>query len=363
MRLCIREISEVVPKLPRFREVAEAGKPPERPDELFIAALGFEDRCLAWPRRLAGASYSARRALYCQYKTNRSDNEVNLPELQESLESVSDEVTSLGADSPRFTTKLLGEIDKLDRGNGPPSVSVDVSVMANRLMSRCLKVLLESDINLTILYSEAAIYHPTKEEFVNSPKHWTTGPALERGVGDVVTSIDHPGNHLDVLPNTVILFPSFKLDRSRAVLAKIDPSLLATPDNRVIWIVGVPRLEEDAWRTEAMKQLNEISEDDTVYEVSTFDYRETLRTLQRIWQDRATSSNLSLSPLGSKLQGIGIALFCLMHPDVRIEYASPREYNAALYSEGCKSQWVLEIGETAALRRLLEEVGRLDLER
>jgi hypothetical protein len=142
----------------------------------------------------------------------------------------------------------------------------------------------------------------------------------------------------------------------------VDASLLANPEGKVVWLLGIPHLTEDRWRLDAMKRINAIGVDMPQYEVSTFDYRDTLRVLESLHVDKSDSHTITLSPLGSKMQALGTALFCYMHPDVRLIFSTPKEYNAALYSEGCKDIWEVDLGGLGELRGRLDEVGTLRIE-
>ncbi|HEX4963626.1 MAG TPA: hypothetical protein VF173_22550 [Thermoanaerobaculia bacterium] len=338
----------------------------DSPEDLFLCALGFEPRCLTHPRRLKNAGYKARRAAYFKYATNLDNNMVNLPGLESYLRAITPNVEPLDADTTDFTSRLRAFLDLImsEASEKPPRITLDVSVTANRLLLRCMKVLLEYDIRLRIIYSEAALYRPTKKEYEHEPEKWERDDllGLERGVSEVMPSIDHPGYALDPLPDFLVLFPSFKPERSKAVISFVDPSLLANSGGKVAWLLGVPHLKEDSWRLDAMKKINGISEAMLQYEVSTFDYKDTLQVLERIHAEKSESHTITMSPLGSKMQALGTALFCYMHPDVRVIFSMPKEYNAAQYSEGCKDVWEIDFGSLDDLRRSLDDVGTLRIE-
>lgn len=335
-------------------------------EDLFLCALGFEPRCLTLPCRLKDTGYEARRAAYFKYATNLDDNAVNLPELESHLHAIASRVEPLEADALEFPSRLRALLDLVisESSARPPSVTLDISVTANRLLLRCMKVLLEYDICLRIIYSEAAVYHPTKEEYDKDPGRWEKEDllGLERGVGDVTPSIDHPGHALDPIPDSLILFPSFKGERSKAVISFVDPSLLTSPGNKVVWLLGIPHLEQDRWRLDAMKRINTIGQHARQIEVSTFDYKDTLRALEGLHAEMSEMHRITLSPLGSKMQALGTALFCYMHPDVRIIFSTPKEYNAVQYSKGCKEIWKIDFGSLSELRRKLDQVGMLRVE-
>jgi hypothetical protein len=108
-----------------------------------------------------------------------------------------------------------------------------------------------------------------------------------------------------------------------------------------------------------MKAITRIGRSTPQYEISTFDYKDTVRVLERLHSERSESYTITVSPLGSKMQALGTALFCYMHPDVRVVFATPREYNAAQYSDGCKNVWEIDFGSLRDLRRTLDDVGTL----
>jgi hypothetical protein len=360
-----RELTEILGGLSAMVALDE-GYTATSPDDLFLCALGFEPRCLTLPTRLAAGGYRARRSAYFRYATNVDDNNVNAAELAKHLRVISRNVGPVDADAEDSRNHLRTLLESVagEAADRPPSVVVDVSVMANRLLLLCMKALLEYDIRLRIVYSEAAVYHPTRQEYELEPATWEADDSfgLERGVREVVPSFDHPGHALDHLPDYLVLFPSLKPDRSKAVISFVDPSLLANPADKVAWLLGVPHLPEDRWRADAMKRINTIGADVPHYHVSTFDYKETLRILEHLHVAKSSRHTFSVSPLGSKMQALGTALFCYMHPDVRVIVSTPAEYNAVHYSEGCKAVWQVDFGDLGTLRKSLEDVGTLRVE-
>ena len=361
-----RQLSDALGTLPTLEPLNPTKLGSGAQEDLFLCALGFEPRCLNLPGSLKDAGYTARRAVYFRYATNLDDNSVNLPALESHLCTISSKVEMMDADTTDFPNKLrsLLELTMSEAQEQPPRITLDISVTANRLLLRCVNVLLEYDVCLRIIYSEAAIYHPTESEYSQEPSKWGSDDelGLERGVNEVFHSIDHPGHGLDPLPDFVILFPSFKSERSKAVVSFVDPALLASTSGKVVWLLGVPHLDEDLWRLDTMKDINRIGDTDNQYEVSTFDYKETMQILERLYTKKSEEHTITVSPLGSKLQALGTALFCYIHPDVRVIFSTPKEYNAAQYSDGCKNIWALDFGNLHELRRNLNEVGKLRIE-
>jgi hypothetical protein len=332
---------------------------------LYVCALGFEPRCLAIPEFLANKGAKVRRATYLEYGTNRADNHANFAQLTKYLSSVCSIVESLEIDDAGFVDRFRATIQLAEaesREGMLPLVLLDISVFANRAVFRCIKALLEREIDLRVVYAEAMTYRPARGEFnseLDAAHAADVTLGLEQGVGDIRISRDFPGQQLEQLPDCVILFPSFNAERSKSVLAKVDPALVTAPSRNVIWVIGKPPAEEHAWRAQAMRANNQILPDALSFEVSTFDYKETLKLLYNIYEQRFEGHNVTVSPLGSKMQALGVALFCMMHPDVRVIYSVPERYTAEFYSDGCKALWQIQFGAVASLRSVLGEVGKI----
>jgi hypothetical protein len=360
-------LGDVLGDLPDVEALAST-KHDSEPDDLLLCSLGFESRSLSIPQLFARTAYRCLRAGFIRYDRNQADNEVNLPALQECLLAVSNSIEALDAVLPELGNRLRQLVDGIVVANGTrlPRVTLDISVMSNWVVIVCIKVLLEARVHLRLVYSEAEIYHPTKDEFDANSEGWKQDDAiaLERGVLAVTVSPEHQGHHLDPLPDSVIVFPSFRKERSRAVITFVDPAISLDHGNRVVWLLGVPHLEADRWRLNAMRWINDLDKEHVPqFEVSTFDYKETVARLETIYLDRWQDYRLTVAPLGSKLQALGTAFFSFLHPDVRLVFAIPHEYNASNYSGGHKALWQIKFGSLECLRQTLGAVGSLVIEK
>lgn len=365
-KLRVSLLSEVIQSLPEIQPFNPAAGDSKKRAALFCCALGFEERCLELPAALAEHGFIANHARYFRYSTNLDDNETNRQQLVHHLKAISEDVASLESDESGFPNQLRELMQSVisESGEDEPLIVFDLSVAANRLLMRCFKVFLEFDVRLEILYSEARVYHPTKEEYEEDSRKWSALDAfgIERGISDVSISEEYPGYHIDQLPDSVVLFSSIKKVRSLAIINKVDPSLVTSPGDKVIWLIGVPHSPDDRWIMDAMKEIIQLGPNTPCYEVSTFDYREALSRLDSIYEERVEHRRLTLSPMGSNMQAVGAALFCYLRPAVRVIFAVPEEYNAVNYSEGCKARWAINFGSLKDVRAKLDQVGMLAIE-
>lgn len=326
-------------------------------DELFICTLGFEDRTTWIPRILAEKTeYKCNMAIYFEYSTNPEDNDINRVDLVDSLHKFSKLTLPMQCDTEEFATNFRQRMLTLCQSCGCPKITFDISVCSSKLLLTVLKILLEFDAEIRLVYSEAAIYHPTLKETKEE-----TQTNLTLGVSNVFPSSEHPGKNLDHLPQALVAFATFNPQRTDAVITYIDENLLGKPNSRLTWVIGMPHYPENNWRIGFLEDINNIPPKSQISKISTFDYKDALKTLYKIYKKSSLQYHFNISPLGSKLQSIGIALFHYMKPDVTIIFAPPLQYNANNYSEGCKDTWIINFGQLSKIRNILDEVGMIQI--
>jgi len=360
------EFIEILANLPDIKEFTINSDLCNLSDDVFLCALGFEDRCPWIAESLSeNGTYRSKKSFYFRYATNIADNKDNEPRLLVALDKFSSSVKPLDCDDEDFPLRLRNILNQICKNKDMPSITFDVSVCSSKLLILSLKIILEYNVMLKILYSEAGVYHPTKEEYNKNSENWKKedGFGLAKGVQKIIPSSEHPGNRRDQLPESIIVFPTFKPERARAVIIDIDPSLAQNPKDRVLWIVGEPHLPDDGWRAGALKEINQIPDSTACYQVSTLYYKKTVECLESIYKPRECDYHINICPLGSKMQALGIALFCYVHQDVSIVFAIPEEYNASEYTEDCKATWMIDFCSTQQLRSLLDSVGQITIQK
>jgi hypothetical protein len=335
-------IDEVLALAPQVEPFGNAWLTEHVPNA-FICAQGFEDRCDAIAKALESLDVRLDAVIVVTLDSNNEEDTENGRRIVEMLTPLSTrQPVLLNGDEPCFKQRLMNALGGNEFVHDVKKhILLDISVAANRACVRALTSCLEFDCQLTVAYAEAEVYHPTIEEFSKNEAIWMSEDSLgtEKGVEDISPSEEFLGEHLDAVSNVVILLPSFRHERSAAIISHIDPALLIKPNDDVIWVLGCPHLVEDLWRRDAMRKLNRIVDDAKVYEASTFDYREVWRIFESIYDAKWETSNITLSPLGSKLQTIGVTLFCLRHPDVRVLFSVPKQYNRKQWSHGVRGLW------------------------
>lgn len=360
------EFTDVIGELPDITPFNCMNDLYEDDYDIFMCALGFEERCLTIPELLAkNGKFKCNQAIYFEYITNSDDNSINRPRLIESFNRFANSYDSLQCDNEQFTKMLRELLNKVSILTKKPKIVFDISSCTSKLLLYSLKVLFEFDIIFIVVYSEAAIYHPTYDEFKKESKKWSSEDSLgiTKGVRKVIPSSEHPGNRKDKLPELIIAFPTFKPERTNAIIADIDESLFTKPDERIIWIIGDPHMDNETRkkRKDMLKHINKITQKFLSYEISTFDYKKTIEILERIYKDKELYFHINISSLGSKMQSLGIHIFWFVKQDISIHFSIPKEYNPNQYSEGCKATWKINFGELTKIKNILNKIGMLEI--
>jgi hypothetical protein len=354
MKIAMRSLSDGLSQMPDIKPL-EIGEQ----NDLFISVLGFEERALAVSRMLSAGGFRCGTAMYVQYRNPKVDNSANLPGLMSSLMEVSATPPIVIPDfeaGKRIRTHIQSLANVTNR---EVTVTLDLSAASVALILQFMHALIDLPVSLRICYTEADLYFPTKEDYSSNPQTWLSDDNLktEIGVDSVRISPDYPGQHSVLLPHSFILVPNFNPARAKAMLASWDEGLIANPTRAVTWLIGVPHLAESAWRCQALKEINEVEDIQPQLEVGTFDYKDIIRVLDQLWNEQGRNRNITLALLGSKFQTLGSALFCELHPEVRVVTSSPTEFRQKRYSRGIRELWQVQFGSLKTFREILLSCG------
>ena len=333
---------------------------------VYVCAQGFEDRCTEVAELLSAEKTPLKRVVVISLRSNSDKDQENGRRVIEMLRSQTEcDPILFDGDEPGFHSRMVSALG--GRSNSlteDDHILLDISVAANRACLRAIDSFLRHNCQLTVAYAEAAVYHPEEQAFRNNEATWISEDSLgtEKGVEDISRCEEFLGEHLDAASNVVVLFPSFRHERSAAVISHVDPALLINPTDDVIWVLGRPHLDQDLWRRDAMRKINKITDEAKVFDASTFDYREAWRILEQIYNERWEGSNITLSPLGSKMQALAVTLFCIRHPDVLVLLSTPQQYNSQQWSDGVRDLWRVSFGSAREFVSEILRAGTLKLE-
>ncbi len=320
--------------------------------DVLICCAGFEDRSL---RALDIASIKSGAGFVCiliNYhplsEDNRHDDFIRL------LSRANVKVVELDYDRrhPAGFGKVVS--DALHRGCG--DVFIDISGMSRFLIVQLL-VALGRDRRLlhrmSVIYTEALRYYPSQGECQeimnqdNGDNMLYKSFFLSSGVIDLMLIPELSSIALQGQPVRLVAFPSFNVDQLAALRGEVQPSFLCL-------LNGIPPRAENSWRPEAISTLNQVGRivGHAEFDVSTFDYRETLDLLVKIYESHGRYEKLIISPTGSKLQTVAVGIFKIFMTDVQVVYPVPKTFDdPERYTGGSRSTFLLPLKAFAELLR------------
>ena len=237
-------------------------------------------------------------------------------------------------------------------------IFVDISGMSRLLIVQLLAASVREDLldRMTVVYSEAMEYPPTREEVDRCVSerndyfgilNFISSGVLGVSIVPELSTVAMQGQ-----PVRLVAFPSFNPAQFAAVCAEIQPSFYSI-------VNGLPPRAENAWRRDAIRILNDIESvrDLEEFDASTLDYRETLQLLLSLYDRHGAVEKLVISPTGSKMQSVAVGLACGFLRDLQIVYPAPRSFQEpSNYTRGVKGTYALDLGPFAAVRAEVCEV-------
>jgi len=226
-------------------------------------------------------------------------------------------------------------------------IYIDISGMSRLLIIQLLvSYYMEkrSFEGISIIYTEAKEYPPTKESVEGQDSENIEGLSrtamfISSGVFDVAIVPELASVVMQGQPVRLIMFPSFNCQQLVALQSVIQPHYFT-------FIHGVPLLEKNRWRTDAIKKLNSIEKIPSKEEhyLSTLYYEKTLDILLDIYNKHNKEQKLVIAPTGSKMQSVAVGIFRAFMEDVQIVYPTPISFNEPeKYTLGVKQMYKLDL--------------------
>lgn len=225
-------------------------------------------------------------------------------------------------------------------------IYIDVSGMSRLLIVQVLVGLARGGYlwRCSVIYSEAVKYFPTETEFADDQVcalDGTPDSYISMGVYEVAATPELSAIAMQGEAIRLVLFPSFNRDQVGSLLMEILPTYLEV-------IYGEPSDDVNRWRLDAIKRCNHETLSNAVdiseYESDTIDYRDALMKLLDIYSRHSVFDRILISPTGSKMQSIAVAIIKIFLDDVQIVYPIPHEFaDPNKYTEGVKCMYLLDM--------------------
>ena len=285
---------------------------------LFIGSVGFEDRSLAFLNEAKRSKKQLSTCIGVQYlphnPKNRKDDFDKLA--HEVFKHV--DLITFNRKSPELFDKELLKIQEAT--NRCSHIIIDISAMSKMLIVVLLYGLRKISLPLSIIYSPAKIYHPTKEKFesiknktglLEMPPYFLT-----TDVNSVVTTSELSSIAMQGEPVVLIAFPNFNHREISALLNE-------TNAQEVFLIEGKHKTADALWRLDAIRWINggfRSYSNVHFIEIYASDIKDNIKLLDQLYQTNYLSHKIALAPTGGKLQAVASFFLKVMHPDIQIIY-------------------------------------------
>jgi hypothetical protein len=293
-------------------------------DDCLLVCGGFEDRAIEALHRTWEAGYSGfalglvtYRPIYPQNRTDELRNIGQDAHLQ-ITEFVYDRENpaGIGEELKHFTRDFA-------------HVFVDISGMSRLLIVQTLVALLAESHNhaVTIIYGEAQEYPPTRAQFAQDRQsaNELVPSYISSGIFEVASTPELASVSMLGEAIRLVAFPSFDPTQLSNLIQELQPTYTEL-------IHGVPPAPKNKWRTKAIDELNRPTlnalQGRENHMASTRDYRETLRILIKVYEERSMFDRIVVAPTGSKMQAVAVGLFRSALYDVQIVYPTPQIFTA-----------------------------------
>jgi len=323
--------------------------------DLYIGAMGFEERTTGVAAALAQKGVRVQNAVLLEFGMYPEATERRWGQYEQIIRQLTYNKphrplnAPIDVPYPFFFERMSSLVQSLAKSEHP-KILFDCTSCPSLILSTSLAALLKYSCDLTILYSEAEEYFPTRGEWEASE----VKPSVMRvrgpfaGVRFVAKPLVLQADDIGERPVLLVLFPTFNTERTDGVLAELDPA-------ERIWLFGEPHnLSKNEYRIEMAKSFAApvMYPGDTWSTLTTFDYRKTLLALAGIYGKYRFTHRLVVMPHGSKLQTFGVNLFATAH-ELSMVFAMPKTYDPDRYSKGCTQVWAIPLGETEDLAKKL----------
>lgn len=325
-----------------------------QPGDVLIVSGGFEDRALAVLNLACSQNVEGLSIIGFEYSPPISQNRHE--EIIALCEKAHWSYLGLNYDrrNPSGAFDLLSKALPTDAGR----VYLDISGMSRLLIAQLVAGLIRhypARAAVSVLYAEAEHYPPSRHEAEaqiekNSIDSATLLSFLSNGVFDLTVVPELSSINLHRAPIRLIAFPSLNPAQLLSVRSSIQPTQLTL-------IHGIPPDPELHWRTDVIVALNKLDQDiprQDIY-VSTLDYSEALKALLELYESWAEFNTLMISPTGSKMQTVAVAIFRAFINDIQVIYPTPLRFtNPEAHTHGVKQLYELNLDSLIDLYRTVQ---------
>ncbi|MHA1999881.1 MAG: hypothetical protein ACTSU9_17355 [Promethearchaeota archaeon] len=312
----------------RFRRIDEIQTFfPGQIDNFFILWASPEERCFGSVQKLS-SNYKTEKFIIFVYNHKSVKREENILKIKEIIKNKGEiEEVSIDEEVPLLKFKIFSEkIKSILKNKEKPNITIDISTAIKWHLLILLKFFNSVDLLqfVRIIYSEPIDY--TTDIF----------QPLSFGLKKIFPIPTYFGHYDFSRENLLVIMLGFEGNRAYSLYENIDPA-------ETILLIAKPPYH-DNWdgRAEYMNQkiINLVGERKIKYIDARDPFKVASQLIDILNKDEYSQYNLLISPLGTKLQLIGLFLYICLNPNsTNLIYSVPFKHNELFYSHGTGDIW------------------------
>ena len=325
-----------------FSKKTEAG--------LLICAGGFEDRTIAFVKRLRKTRCHIENALVLQYESQREDNDPNFRIIKKRLKEITQEraiAVSVNANSPlQSYGRIKEKIWEITSTLQDRRVLIDISGMRQLWSLGTIHASVNCGLRTAVIYTEARWYFPLKGDAKILLPAWKNRKyeiAVKYLQSEALKAVhilpEFSGNFRPGKPTCLMLFTGYEPNRIQGLVDDYAPGALVV-------FYGKSPHPEFKWRLELSKKLHAELFSAWYHrgvETSTFYIEDIIQKLEEEFQVIREHYDVAITPHCAKMQGIASYLFWRRHPEVQLLFTSPVRFNPIRFSRGARGTFITQI--------------------
>jgi len=312
-------------KLQEIKKLSPVEK--DAPDDIYINCISFEERCVK--SLISSNGYQAKNIFILDYPELRQRAEPAKKRIEENRKVILEKVEEYAEENMFLlgcsrSEPLEGYFQFLDicgalgLNSASPNlkITIDISVLPKSYLLVMLKAIETLRANkVRIIYTEPAYYYPER---------------LTYGVSSIGYVPLYNGSLTPLKHDLLVVFLGFEGERTYAIWEHFEPQkaigYVGNPGFRPAYVETARRLNKAFLHEKGVEER----------EVSAIDHGEVCQQLETLWKSNQ-DHDILISPLGTKIQALGVYLFKRNNPDcpAQVVYAKPLKYLKNYYSRGC----------------------------
>ena len=296
-------------------------------EDLYICALGFEDRSLGSNMALKKNRFKTKKTLIIEYDSHVLNNEKNKQQLEKIWHDFSDDVQYVKHVSDNRAQSIKNLLDALKLLT-LENVTINISSFKTHVQAWLLNYAFDNFKSTKIIYSEPVDYGDQSR----------SENAYASGVKEIFTMPEFSGAILPGYSSLLVIFLGYDFVRAGGTYEHVQPS-------KKIGIMGKPNTLGLKNRFQEIKQNHKLNfgSFDQIEEWSIFDLKSLIGRLNEIRSNNIEKNNITFALNGSKLHSIAAILFARKFKDIQIVMSTPISYFPENFSRGVNRTFELII--------------------